>query len=692
MTTVTRIGPEVSVSAATSAPYPFASVGLAASGSGFLLVYGEQETSGSDSVWRVKSQLFDASGAKLGSPATISGTPRYGDETYPAVAALGDGTYVVAWHGDSGTVRSAPVVGADTSDYTVVGQLVGTGGAPAGQPFILNTTTANAQLGARVTALSDGNFVAVWDDLGGGGSFGTDVRGQVFTRAGAKVGGEFLLDAGRTGEQFAADVAGLPGGGFVAVWDDENRTAVQRFAANGSRIGAEVAVSTNPLNLTSDNRVATLANGGFVVSWTEDSWGAGSLGVASMLKAQLFSPAGAKSGGVIDIGPSATMGDLEIAGLSGGGFVAAYYRYVPGASASEAFRVEARVFDAAGRRIGDDVVLARQGEAPDVDVVALAGNRFAVSWDRETGAPGASVRTQVLGLSDGSTEPPAPPPPDPPVVPPSPPEPPVVPPSPPDPPVVPPTPPEPEPPVSTDTSFDRAFYLARNPDVAAAGLDPETHYRTYGWIEGRDPNAFFSSAGYIAANPDVRAARLNPFDHYLDHGWREGRDASAAFDTTLYLAANPDVRGAGLNPLVHYLTYGEAEGRAAFAAVGPRIDAGFDAAYYVLANPSATAFKMSAKAHYQTAGWKAGLDPNAYLDVSAYLERYQDVKAAGLDPLDHYMRYGAAEGRDPSGAFDTRAYLAAYTDVAAAGLNPLQHFLEYGVHEGRSAFGDGVLG
>ena len=56
------------------------------------------------------------------------------------------------------------------------------------------------------------------------------------------------------------------------------------------------------------------------------------------------------------------------------------------------------------------------------------------------------------------------------------------------------------------------------------------------------------------------------------------------------------------------------------------------------------------------------------------------------------MTFGAKEGRDPSPFFDSSAYLAAYQDVAAAGVNPLEHFLYFGIQEGRSAFADGVWG
>ncbi len=71
--------------------------------------------------------------------------------------------------------------------------------------------------------------------------------------------------------------------------------------------------------------------------------------------------------------------------------------------------------------------------------------------------------------------------------------------------------------------FDVAFYLAANPDVAAAGMDPLEHFVRSGWLEGRDPNARFSVADYLDANPDVAAANMNPFAHYLVAGRAEGR-------------------------------------------------------------------------------------------------------------------------------------------------------------------------
>ena len=67
-------------------------------------------------------------------------------------------------------------------------------------------------------------------------------------------------------------------------------------------------------------------------------------------------------------------------------------------------------------------------------------------------------------------------------------------------------------------AFDQAFYLATYPDVAEVGANALDHFMTYGWREGRDPNADFSVSGYLLAFPDVAASGANPFVHFLTHG------------------------------------------------------------------------------------------------------------------------------------------------------------------------------
>jgi len=241
---------------------------------------------------------------------------------------------------------------------------------------------------------------------------------------------------------------------------------------------------------------------------------------------------------------------------------------------------------------------------------------------------------------------------------------------------------------------DDAWYLSHNLDVWQAGMDADTHYATYGWHEGRDPNAYFSTGSYLGVNPDVAAAGLDPLEHYVRYGEHEGRNASPNFSGDAYLALNPDVAAAGANALEHYLAFGRGEGRSVQDGEGARGHIGaFDPGFYLAQNPDVAAAAQApdvkilasdfAFRHYLDYGADEGRAPNALFDPGFYLSHNPDVAAAGLNPLLHYEEYGWREGRDPGPSFDTDGYLARSPDVVAADIDPLQHFLDYGLQEGR---------
>ncbi len=129
------------------------------------------------------------------------------------------------------------------------------------------------------------------------------------------------------------------------------------------------------------------------------------------------------------------------------------------------------------------------------------------------------------------------------------------------------------------TTFSDQAYLDANPDVEAAQVNPLVHYLDYGRDEGRalflkpEPapakvirteQEMFDANFYLAKNPDVAAAHVDPLYHYRAFGWTEGRDPSTQFSTNKYFAAYTDVKAAHIDPLAHYANYGQAEGRSAF--------------------------------------------------------------------------------------------------------------------------------
>lgn len=120
--------------------------------------------------------------------------------------------------------------------------------------------------------------------------------------------------------------------------------------------------------------------------------------------------------------------------------------------------------------------------------------------------------------------------------------------------------------------FNAEWYLARNPDVAAAvdaGLmSAYSHFMQFGISENRAPLSLFDSDFYLARNPDVAAAvaagTMSAVEHFLMFGQGEPRAINPFIDLGAYMSANPDVAAAaqtGMSLLGHLLQYGAAENR-----------------------------------------------------------------------------------------------------------------------------------
>jgi hypothetical protein len=123
--------------------------------------------------------------------------------------------------------------------------------------------------------------------------------------------------------------------------------------------------------------------------------------------------------------------------------------------------------------------------------------------------------------------------------------------------------------IGTDL-FDEAYYLAQNPDVAAAlaqapFMTARDHFAMWGAREGRDPNVLFDEDWYLAQHSDVAAAVAagllqSGYQHYQMFGSQEDRDPSRWFDASAYAEANAGVTASGMQPLAHYLTTGAQSG------------------------------------------------------------------------------------------------------------------------------------
>lgn len=228
--------------------------------------------------------------------------------------------------------------------------------------------------------------------------------------------------------------------------------------------------------------------------------------------------------------------------------------------------------------------------------------------------------------------------------------------------------------------FDPAWYLAKNSDVAAAGIDPLEHYVKWGVGEGRNPNPIFETAWYLAENPDIAGTELNPLEHYCEWGVKKGRDPSPLFSTNWYLAQNPDVAAAGINPLAHYLEHGAREGRDPHPL--------FNTSWYLAQNPEVSG--LNPLEHYLINGAKETRSPHPLFDSGHYLTTYLSNTVEKHNPLVHYLTIGWRLGYRPNPQFDPSLYLHLHRDVAEAGIEPFTHYILSGKREGRVSTDDEI--
>jgi O-antigen biosynthesis protein len=117
--------------------------------------------------------------------------------------------------------------------------------------------------------------------------------------------------------------------------------------------------------------------------------------------------------------------------------------------------------------------------------------------------------------------------------------------------------------------LDPRLYTGQLPGRRHPGVNRLLHYALQGRFDGLRTSAWFDAGHYVRANPDVAASGMDPLSHFLRHGWREGRSpladfsvnnesAQSVFKRLRRLACQSDGRQAA--DVVDYLLAGLPEG------------------------------------------------------------------------------------------------------------------------------------
>ncbi len=238
----------------------------------------------------------------------------------------------------------------------------------------LNDFRGSGQEQVALTLEPDGGLLAVWESRRQQeGRYG--VYARRLDAWGSPRGGELAVNLGRGTHHQHPAVASGPGGAWM-VWEAWGLDGSAQGILSRREGGDELLLNTTIAGSQETPAVLALsgAEGRRLAVWASPGAEPGT----SRLRGRLVDAAGTPLGGELALSDGAGALDRlpSLAALPGGGFAVAWQRQVPGLP--EAGGVLLRCFDAAGRPLGDERLLAAGGIEPSL--AALAGGELALAW------------------------------------------------------------------------------------------------------------------------------------------------------------------------------------------------------------------------------------------------------------------------------------------------------------------------
>lgn len=377
-------GDEIQVNTYTSGNQTGPAVTVLTTGD-FIVVWNGSEADNGDPDDSAQGQRYDSAGNPLGDQFLIN-TYTTGDQITRAIAAGLDGTFIVAWSSNGS-------YGDDSDDRSVQAQRFDSSGAPVAAQFQVNTYTTDYQDRPSIAIAPSGDFVIVWNssDADNGDSNDMSIQGQLYSSDGSPAGDQFLVNTYTTDAQRLPTIAMDADGDFVVVWesdsadDDTSNASIQgqRFHSNGDTLGTQFQVNTYTTSVQEKPTVAMAQDGAFVVVWQSfgsDNGDNNNFGI----QAQRYSPSGdpVASQFLVNTYTNFAQRNPSVDIDADGDFVVAWRSYGSNTGDTSLASVQAQRFTSDGSPIGDSFLvntstLGNQ-EAPSV-AVGAAGD-FVVAW------------------------------------------------------------------------------------------------------------------------------------------------------------------------------------------------------------------------------------------------------------------------------------------------------------------------
>lgn len=355
-----------------SSGWETASPALATLGDGSFVSVWQGPDAGGGGIW---AQLRDASGVARGAAFAVAPAGGTAVEGEPTVAALSGGRFVVAYTVDQGGMSRIGYRIVEANGSIGAQLLADGGGAAASMP--------------DVTALADGSFAIAW-------SSGGTIHSRQLTSWGALTGEERV--SGTLGSAWSPSVTALANGGYAVAWGELNDGNVHAaignqpsFVVGGASVAASISTGAPLPHMTA------LAGGGFVIAW--DSYRNEPRGFSSSdIFFQRFDAAGIRVGEVIQANEEGGGGrfDASVAALSDGSFVIAWQSdhgdYDGNGVFGRRFGANGETLDARDIEISQH----RAGDQATPAITALHNGGFAVAWVDTAASGAAQVEARVM--------------------------------------------------------------------------------------------------------------------------------------------------------------------------------------------------------------------------------------------------------------------------------------------------------
>jgi hypothetical protein len=217
----------------------------------------EQDAADSTPSTKLVAQEVAGDGTPI-SPQTsvgLDGTSQYGQPT--VVADAQQGAYWVVWEAETG----------DDATTDVFARQVGPAGNPIGDPFQVNQWTPDSQYSPFTVIDTTGNVTIVWTSMGQDGDQG-GIFARRFQLSGAPAGDEFQVNITSAGDQESAQGGVDSLGDLVIAWrSGDSEIKARMYSVTGAPLTGEIAVNSMTQGRKELVELDVAPLGGFSAHW-----------------------------------------------------------------------------------------------------------------------------------------------------------------------------------------------------------------------------------------------------------------------------------------------------------------------------------------------------------------------------------------------------------------------------------------